>query len=377
MIRADGATPVDARRWRDLADRAVEPNVYLDPRWLLTSVREHRDAADLRLLLVEDDDDLRGLFAFTLERAWSDAPFQAVSTAGTFLRTHAERHHPLIDPADPTGVLEAMLGALPSAGAGLAVLRKMPGDGPLADAFASAAARRGIPVIENIRRPAAYAAAADAEDPGATAPSSPDPDFDLPHASTRSRKRTRAYVRALERDAGELQLQDRSADAAFADDFLALQMAGWKGDADRGGLAMGLDAMTERWFSRIVDAFRADGDVCGLELRGGDTTVYSTVSLRSGGMWAGFLDTYDDAYARHSAGTLGRIVEINHLRRVSPHEPFDPNLDPYYAASTNLYPDRRDRVDLILAPGGATSRLLLKLMPRARALRDAIRSRSA
>ncbi|WP_164861488.1 GNAT family N-acetyltransferase [Microbacterium sp. CPCC 204701] len=364
-------TEADVERWRALASRAVEPNVYLDPRWLLTSVREHPDAADLRLLFVEDDD-LRGVLAYTVERAWADAPFRAVSTAGRFLATHAERHHPLVDPAASHAVVETMLTALPDAGAGLAVLRKMPGDGPLWDALTASADSLRIPMLENIRRAAAYSAATR----DAVAPEDRlEPDFELAHASSRSRKRTRGYVRALERDAGELRLLDRSDEPAFTEDFLAMQVAGWKGDAERGGLAMRLDPVTERWFSRILTQFRADGDVCALELQGEEDTVYSTVSLRSGGVWAGFLDTYHDGYAKHSAGTLGRIAELNHLRRTSADQPFDPNLDPFYAASTNLYPDRRDRVDLILAPGGLRARALLGVMPRARAARDTLRAR--
>lgn len=370
VIDAIDATPDDLRRWRALADRAVEPNAYLDPRWLHTSVLRHPDASALRLLLVEDDVDLRGVFAFSIEPAWRGMRVRAVSTAGRFLDMHAERHHPLVDPACTDQVVRALLTAMAAAGAGVAVLRKLPGDGPLAAALSRALVALDIPCEETLRRAAAYAPA------GSVTPPAEQPDFTIPGASARTKKRFRQYARALERETGStLRVRDRAAEDAAIDDFLRMQATGWKGDVDRGGLAMKQSSTTERWFADIVRAFGEDGDLSVVELSAEEATIWLGVSLCSGGVWSGFLDAYDERFRHHRPGNLGRVAELNYFAAAFPGCDVDPNLDPYYASSSALYPATRDRVDLVLAPGGTVARGLVRALPRVRAVRDRLRAR--
>lgn len=369
IVAASSLDGTDARSWRELAERAIEPNVYLDPRWLLTSTRIHPDAAALRLAIVEDDLGMHGVLAFDQVPVWRGLPFQALSTGGDFMQTHAERHHPLVDDHAPAAVLSSLITALSGAGTpGMVELRKFPGDGPLYDALKATISAHQYPYEERVRRSWAFAnplGASGGQKPGVT-------DFTIPRASGRRQKRTNQYVRGLERalDA-ELKLIERSADEQALTDFLSLQFAGWKGDESSGGLAMGRSEVTRNWFTTLTAAFAADGDLHVLELRAGEQLVYSTISLSSGGMTFGFLDSYDARFARFGPGTLGRVAEMNFLRRRRPDHAFDPNLDPYYASSSDLYPDRRDRIDVLLAPGGIWPRAAFRLMPWGRRIRNA------
>lgn len=368
IVRAMDIESRDLQRWRALAERAIEPNAYLDPRWLHTSVLSHPDAAGLQLILIEDQEDLRGVFAFTIERAWKGAPFKAVSTAGRFLDMHAERHHPLVDRDHVDCVMRELISAMPRSGAGLSVLRKFPGDGPLAIALESALDDLDVPREESLRRRAAYARAGSIHAPDTA------PDFRIARASSRTQKRFRNYANGIEREAGELRLRDRAGDPAGVDTFLRLQATGWKGDPARGGLAMRASPVTEAWFTRIIEAFARDGDLSVVELSAGGRTIFAGISLASGGVWAGFLDAYDEQFSIQRAGSLGRIAELNHLARAFPDRDMDPNLDPYYEASSRLYPDGRDRVNLVLAPGGMLPRTLLHALPHVRGARNSLRT---
>lgn len=54
LVPLPRVTAADVRAWRRLADAAVEPNVYLDPRFLVPARHRGRDVADVRLLVVEE-----------------------------------------------------------------------------------------------------------------------------------------------------------------------------------------------------------------------------------------------------------------------------------------------------------------------------------
>ncbi|WP_345752391.1 GNAT family N-acetyltransferase [Microbacterium rhizophilus] len=379
MVRAAELTADDIARWRELAERAIEPNVYLDPRWLLPSLRFHPDAPDLSLVLVEDRDGLRGLLAFTVEPVWQGLPFRAASTAGRFLHMHAERHHPLIDHQDPVATLGALLDGLKQARLpGLVVLHKFVGDGPLATALAQVAAERNALVVEELRQPWAFAtrsraasAAAASEEPDV--PLALVTDVDLPTAGAKTVKELRRCARALQRDVdAPVVLADRSADPGAVGRFLELQASGWKGDADAGGLALALHDSTEQWFRSILDEFRSDGELRLFSLEAGDAVLYMGVYLVSGSGVFGFLDSYDEAFRRFGVGHLGRVLGLHRLASSDPARFVDPDVDPFYRSATVLYPDRRDRVNLVIAQG-ATARAMLHALPAARAIRDRAR----
>ncbi|GAA3664812.1 hypothetical protein GCM10022202_28610 [Microbacterium marinilacus] len=382
-MRVADLTARDVERWRALADRALEPNVYLDPRWLIPSQRLHPDAGDLMVLLAEDDDALRGLLAFTVEPAWRGLPFRAVSTAGRFLGTHAERHHPLVDRDAVDATVDALLSGVGEHGLpGLLVLHKFVGDGPLADALAATLSRHGMREEEVGRRAWAFARAGYAPPtPGrASADRVEDrqgvelpAELALPTAGAKAVRNLRRSIRGLQAAVDEpVALMDRSDESDRVGAFLALQSAGWKGDAAAGGLAMGLAPATAGWFRAIAEAFQADGDLRLFSLEAGDEVLHMAVNLRSGDGVFGFIDSYDERFSRFSVGHIGRVLGLARMSATDAERFFDPDLDPFYTSGTGLYPDRRDRVDLLVGTS-ASSRLLLRALPLARRVRDRAR----
>lgn len=369
IVALRDVSETDLARWKLLADRAIEPNLYLDPRFLAPA-GDRPDAQDVRVVFVEHGDELRGVFQFSVGRLEDRWPVPIATTGGAFMSTHADRHHPLIAPEEPEHTVLHLLRGLRAPGIPrLLLLRYLPADGPLADAFAAAFALLGYRQNERSRRVSAFAT-------GGAEDSDPSSIFDFSHLSSSRAKAYRRRVRGIERDAGDqpLTLEDRRADPAVLEEFLEFQAAGWKGDPAQGGGAFVLDPAHERWYRQVVQAFLDDGDLVAPTLVAGDSVIFMALDFFSGGAAFGFIDAYNERYASHGPGTLGRVAESKYITTRTPATHFDPAFDPRYSESTKLYPDRRDHVD-VLVGGGLYAGVILRGLPLARRLRDRLTRR--
>ncbi|WP_258934115.1 hypothetical protein [Nesterenkonia pannonica] len=75
---------------------------------------------------------------------------------------------------------------------------------------------------------------------------------------------------------------------------------------------------------------------------------------------------------RSSPGAVGRLAEWAYITRVTGVSHFDPAFDPSYAASTKLYPERREHIDLLIGTT-AKGRAVVRGLPLARTVRDRMR----
>lgn len=355
----------DAERWRTLAARAVEPNAYLDPRFLVPAARRP-DASDIRVVFVERDGELLGVHQFTVGRLEGRWPVWVVTTEGGFMSVHADRHHPLVAAEDPVGTVRALLRGLRAARLpGLVALKRIPADGILAEAVAEAVSAESFACVERVRRTSAFAR----RRPSVGGM------FDMSHLSPSRSKVYRRHVRTIEREAeGVLEVTDRCDHPEIVEEFLDFQAAGWKGDPGRGGGAFRLDPVHERWCRDVTDGFSADGDLVAPTLTAGSHTVFMALALVSGGAAFGFIDAYNERFARSGPGALGRLAEWHCVLATTPSSFFDPAFDPFYVESTKLYPDRRDHVDLLV---GTTTfgHAIVRALPLARRVRELVRLR--
>lgn len=357
-------------RWRRLADEAVEPNPYHDPRFLLTSARHRDDARSLRLAVVEDDEELLAVLAFDVRRSFLRSRVRVASTTGPFLREVGDLRHPLLSPRDPQRTWEALLGGLRGRGMpGFLELANLTDGGPVAMSLLAAVERLRLPFVEIEGDERAHASIDDLPATDPSGESDPEAPFVVEHQSAGSRKDHRRRVRALATAAGaRLAVTDRGADPAAIRDFLDLEAAGWKGDPARGGHALrtiGADG----WFVAVTDAFRADGRLAVCAVTAGSRSLFLGVGIRAGdGMFA-VLDSYDETLAHRGAGRIGRIAEWRSALREPGIRFFDPNLSSVYRESTRLYPQRRRHMTLLLATGGVRARTLLRAVTAARRIR--------
>lgn len=371
-VRLADISDDDQHRWADLASRAVEPNAFCDPAFLVPAARWRPEAADMGLVVLEDGTEFLAVVVFTLARRLSGLTAPHLTTGGAFMSTTAPSHVPLVDRSRTHEALDALLAGITARSLrlpGIMWLSLLPGDGPLATALRDVAADRHVPVIERFRIDRAYVR---------PAPPARDGAGPTGHLSPRHQRKLARLTRGIERElAGPLQLEDRGDDPAAVDLFLDVEAAGWKGDPARGGQALRLDPARTRWFTEVTSAFRARRDLSILVLAAGGSTAYVDVTLRSGGASFGFLDTYDEKYSRFSAGAIGRVAVIDRFLRTSTDHFLDPCLHPRYADSTLLYPDRRPFVGLLLAPGGTGTRALVRSLPAAGRFRTRLRTARA
>lgn len=369
--------PRDAEAWIALTSRAIDPHPFLDPRYLLPSVRHREQARDMGIVLVEDGADLLGVIGVTRESRIGGLPIATASTGGAFMTRWAGRHHPLVDENRAPEVIETLLtGMRGHPVPGLLELSRFPSEGPLADALRQAAAAARTPLLERVREQRVIARPwppIENSSPG-------DPSIEaitlaLPHRSSSTMRKLRREARTLSSAAGApLVVRDRSADPQASADFLDLEAAGWKGGADRGGEGFRRTGHAD-WFLEVTAAFRDSGLLAMHELSAGDETLHLAVNLRSPRAEFGFVDTFSPPYAQHRAGVIGRVAELNRILARPDTEYFDPCLAPQFAESEKLYPDARTQSNIVVAHGGASARAMLRALPIARSARDWLRSR--
>lgn len=366
-------TAEEGRAWQDLASDAVAPNMCLDPRQLLAARHLGERVADLRLLVVTEGARWLAVLALTTKRVIPRLPVQALTTGGDYMTLESDRHHPLVRRGRAVEALDALLRGAPTVGLpGLALLRRFPLEGPLADALAEVVRRRRLPVVERSRETGAWApreafTVLDVPDPvdGVIV----DPPLSTAHLRPGDAQKLRRVVRGITRETGEPIALHLEAARPDADDrFVELQSAGWKGDTDRGGAAVGLDPRREHWFRDAARAFREDGDLAVLRLAAGPHTLWTGYLARSGGGWFGMLDAYDERFRRFSPGSVGRVVAMTYLLGATDAPFVDPGFGSHYAVGARLWPAPRTQVDLLLPAGGLAAHALVRAVPLARRL---------
>ncbi|MEK8227853.1 hypothetical protein NKG05_19775 [Oerskovia sp. M15] len=147
-------TPTDAARWADLVDRALEPNPFLSPAYLLSAARWLARTAGILLLVVERGDRMIALLPLSRDEKFHGTPLRYATTAGAFLKDDAPLCAPLVDEEHAATALDHLLTFLADRRNGLPPLVELtllPGEGALNDALHAACSRARVPVLERSR----------------------------------------------------------------------------------------------------------------------------------------------------------------------------------------------------------------------------------
>lgn len=293
-----------------LSNRAVEPNIFFNARFLTPAMPRLEDR-EVRLIVMRDENEqrsrLRLLMPYTIERP--GIPFSA-PVIRAWATPFGPQGTPLVDHDDPEGVLNDMFDILERDHIGMPevlVLPEMRSDGPITTLIRSVALSRDLPFQSIEKKQRAFL---ESDLDGTSY-------ISQAIGSHHRREYNRLWRRLSER--GTLKYSvSRSPDEvreAF-EHFLTLEAGGWKG---KRGTAMAVDRFRAAFAREAVNSL-AERDCVRIHALTLDNRVIATliVFTVSGEAWT-WKTTYEESLSNFSPGILLMIEVVkNHLE--------DPNI---------------------------------------------------
>lgn len=322
-----------------LCARAVEPNLFFNPRFLAPAM-PRLDDKDVRLAVIRDGNEFRSrlrlLVPYTIERPAN--PF-GVSVLRTWSSPFGPLGTPLVDRDDPAGVLADFFDILSRPHLRLPKVFVMPEvrlDGPFAALVNGLAESRGLP-LETVGRFERSHIVSELEG-----------DAYLKQAmSTHRLKEMRRLKRRLgERGRLEYRVARQQEEVRLAvESFLALEASGWKG---RRRSAMAVDRFRAA-FVREAAQRLSERDLCRVhEFILDGRVIASLVVFVEAGVAYTWKTAYDEDFAAWSPGMLlmGEVTR-NHLD--------DPNIEvtdscaaPNHPVVDHLWSEKRPLGTLVI-----------------------------
>jgi CelD/BcsL family acetyltransferase involved in cellulose biosynthesis len=338
LLPIDELTQPELERWRELAGRALEPNPFFEPQFVLPAAAR-LDPGEVALLgVAASGGEWLACLPVQLATRWKRLPVTALvgwRHLYCFLGT------PLVAPDEPAAALARLLDrALDNRPRPrMVALEWLRADGPVAEALGAALDERPNAAV----RLASFERAALVRRPDAGY-------LDGMLRPHRRRELHRLRRRLAEEMGAPLELLDRSDDPAAVDTFVALEASGWKG---RGGTAFASRPQHADLFRELCRGFREAGRLQLLALTAGDRPVALKCNLLAGDEVFCFKIAYDESLARFSPGVQleQRMVDVFHEDMTQAR--MDSCADPGNDMINRLWPDRRPLESWAIPAGGA------------------------
>jgi CelD/BcsL family acetyltransferase involved in cellulose biosynthesis len=341
--------------WSELADAALEPNVFYEPWMMLPAIDSFARGTNLRYVLVYADQPagpplLCGLFPIERVARYNGMPFRHVRL---WQHKHCFLGTPLVRASHARESLVAFLDWLETDPRGAPAVKwgLIGADGPFFHALTGA-------LQESARRsfvPYRFERAVMRPRTGGDA-------FLVEALSHKGAKELRRLERRLA-EAGPVEY-DELAHPGEAErwiaDFLELEARGWKG---RGESALGSTEAGRLFFTRTARAAARRGRLMMLGLRLAGRWIALKCNFMSGEGSFAFKIAYDEDYAKFSPGTL---LELENIRRFHSRPELrwmDSCAQPDHFMINRLWLDRRALLDLVTTTGRTTGDLMVSSLP--------------
>ena len=350
--------------WQDLADHALESNVFYRPWMLLPAIWEFAPDKTWTVLLIVDENDretdrpkLYGLIPLNYERAFKRLP---IGIYRMWHHPHCFLHTPLIRAGHAQECFRAMFDWLRTSQprAELLELNRIRGDGPFYDALQTWVTTRGLTAFENESYERALLVPAASAD-----------DYLSNTLSTGNLKELRRQRRRLG-EKGELDLVvlERDEDIQpWLDEFCRLEAAGWKGE---NGTAFANRDGELQYFRHITSAAHKHQTLMMLKLVLDGTPIAVKCNFLCGDGSYAFKIAYDESHSKFSPGVQLELDNIRQVHNVPNIQWMDSCADARHFMINRLWGQRRTIRSLLFPTRGLTGKLLLKLIPGARWVRQ-------
>ena len=297
VIVSTASVAIDALapEWTALAELASEPNPFAEHWFVAASLRTLASDAEIRLLEVRRGELLIGLLPVRAHQGYARLPVRILQSWAhdqMFLAT------PLVVAGEERAFWSAILAVLDAAdwAPGLFHLRGVVENGPVHRGLL--AVRRGLTVHRRVR------AFLDSE-------LSPEAYYEQAVRPKKRKEIRRLRNRLAEQGPVEARILDDAGKLeSWCSTYLALEKAGWKGEA---GSALAARPATEAFFRDVVAAAWAAGRLQFLRLDVGGQCIAMLVNFLTPPGSFSFKTVFDEGYARFSPGVLIQLENLNIL----------------------------------------------------------------
>ena len=325
-------TPQDLDAWRTLSTRAIEPNPFFDPDFVLPAAEGRSESECVAIARVRSGNEWLGCLPVRRYRRWHRLPLACLAT---WRHSYCLLGTPLVAPERTAEVLAAIVETMrASSRIAFAVLEWIPADGPVAAAVAEIPGR---PIeFERFSR--------------ASLERRPQCDYLDDQVKGKHRREFRRMARGLEDElGGELKLVDRAGDPAAIEAFLRLEASGWKG---REQTALAADPGHATFFAEMSRALASRAAIELLFLEANGQVAAARCSLLAGGVSFCFKVAYDERFKRFSPGRELELRLIDRFHEQGRLRSMDSCADTGNDLYNRIWPDRRELATLAYRSSG-------------------------
>jgi CelD/BcsL family acetyltransferase involved in cellulose biosynthesis len=330
-------------QWRELAERAIDRNVFYEPSFALAAASVFGADAGAGLVWSRaTPGQLLGLFPARMERRRYGI---ALPLLVGWTHPYAPLGSPLVDSAMCDAVVDAWLGhvARHPQFPKLLLLPYLPAEGPVAAAFDSAVERRGGSTASFGRHTRALLAPGDERE-----------GYLISAIEGKKRKELRRQRKRLG-ELGKVAFMDASTPAAVTsalDDFFALEARGWKG---RAGTAARCDDAIATFMQKAVTALADEGRAQVMRLCMDAQPIAALVMLRSGAIAWCWKIAYDETRGRFSPGVQLVLEATQMLLRDRAVNRADSCATPDHPMIDHVWRERLSIADQLMSLGPEAS----------------------
>jgi hypothetical protein len=319
-----------------LAARALEPNPFFEPEFVLPAARHLGEKPVLLVVSSGVGSPWKLCAPIHARRRWRRAP--TGRCWATWRHLYSFLGTPLVDRDDPEGAIGALVDWVSDRqAAGLLGLDLVDAEGPVLAAVRAAVEKRGLHLItyEAFER-----AASRLDDAGGLL--------------AINRKHEREVERLGRRMAESLdsaaRIHQRGDDPQAVEGFLELEASGWKG---REGTALGSSPEHREFFSEMCRGFREHDRLRMLSYEAAGTPVAMLCNLKAGGALYMFKICFDERLARFSPGIQLIVASLSSLDSEPDVEMIDSCAEPTNQTINRLWAGRR-RLTAVAIPAPGT-----------------------
>lgn len=349
MVPPSALTEAEVTAWIELEARAIEPNVYMSPHFVLPALKYLDPSMDAHVILVERFNgttwDTIGVAVLSASRASRSIPFPVLAE---YRSRHTYLSGPLLDGDDADAAANELFAAIVALAAWsrwcIVHWPLLPCDGPLYGALHAAAREHGLSweVLDVLERPILT------NDPA-------------PAAAQETKDVARRWRRLRELGDARWTVHRGAIRPETAERFLELEHDGWKGEAGTSLLSSRRDA---QFFRDMVGRFGAEGRALFTEIHLGGSAIASSANFVSGREGFAFKVGWATEYKRLGPALLNEVELMRQYDSVCPdllRIDSGASVDSFIGA---LWTHRR-RLASVCIPLGRTGRALWWLRERA------------